>query len=133
MLDLYEGNFIKPYDIGMKGLDDIYKIMTGTFHTITGIPNHGKSIFLDQILLSLAVKENWRFAIFSPEHSTSMHIRRLVQMHLQKNFDEGFTNRMTKEELSQGIEFINDHFFFIETRDIVPNICLLYTSDAADE
>ena len=75
----------------MKGLDDIYKIMTGTFHTITGIPNHGKSIFLDQILLSLAVKENWRFAIFSPEHSTSMHIRRLVQMHLQKNFDEGFT------------------------------------------
>ena len=43
-------------------------------------------------------------------------------MHLQKNFDEGFTNRMTKEELSQGIEFINDHFFFIETRDIVPNI-----------
>lgn len=122
VLDLYEGNFVKPYDIGMKGLDDIYKIMTGTFHTITGIPNHGKSIFLDQILLSLAVKENWRFAIFSPEHSTSMHIRRLVQMHLQKNFDEGFTNRMTKEELSQGIEFINDHFFFIETRDIVPNI-----------
>lgn len=122
VLDLYEGNYVKPYDIGMKGLDEIYKIMTGTFHTITGIPNHGKSIFLDQILLSLAIKEDWRFAVFSPEHSTSMHIRRLVQMYTQKNFDEGFSNRMTKDELSRGIDFINEHFFFIETRDIVPNI-----------
>ena len=120
--DLYDGNYEKPIEIGLKGLDDIYKIMTGTFHTITGIPNHGKSIFLDQILLKLAINHNWKFAIFSPEHSTSMHIRRLTQMYLQKGFDEGFENRMDKEELNKALAFMQDHFYFIETRDSVPNI-----------
>jgi twinkle protein len=120
--DLYDGNYEKPIEIGMKGLDDIYKIMTGTFHTITGIPNHGKSIFLDQILLKLAINHGWKFAMFSPEHSTSMHIRRLTQMYLQKGFDEGFDNRMDKEELNKALAFMQEHFYFIETRDSVPNI-----------
>ena len=97
--DLYEGDYEKPTEIGMHGLDEIYKIMTGTFHVITGIPNHGKSVFLDQILINLAKINGWRFAIFSPEHSTSMHIRRLVQMYLQKPFDEHIKNRMSKTEL----------------------------------
>ena len=120
--DLYDGNYERPIEIGLKGLDDIYKIMTGTFHTITGIPNHGKSIFLDQILLMLAKNHNWKFAIYSPEHSTQMHVRRLVQMQTRKAFDEGFENRMTKEELNKSLEFINKHFYFIETRDSVPTI-----------
>jgi twinkle protein len=120
--DLYDGNYEKPIEIGMKGLDEIYKIMTGTFHVITGIPNHGKSIFLDQILLKLAENFDWKFAMFSPEHSTSMHIRRLSQMYINKNFDDGFHNRMSKQELNQSLKFIHDHFYFIETRDSVPNI-----------
>lgn len=125
IMDLYDGNYIKPIEIGMKGLDDIYKIMTGTFHTITGIPNHGKSIFLDQILLNLAINHDWKFAIFSPEHSTAMHIRRLVQMYKQKSFDEGFENRMDRDELSNAVEFIQNHFYFIETRDSVPDIDMI--------
>ncbi len=123
--DLYDGNYERPTEIGLKGLDDIYKIMTSTFHVITGIPNHGKSVFLDQCLLKLAQNNNWKFAIFSPEHSTSMHIRRLVQMYLGKHFDEGFTQRMTKAELNTGLDFINKHFYFIETKDAIPSIDLI--------
>ena len=120
--DLYHGNYTKPVDIGMAGLDKIYKVMKGTFHTITGIPNHGKSIFMDQVLLKLAANHDWKFAIFSPEHSTPMHIRRLVQMYKEKSFDEGFTNRMSLEELNDAVEFIHDHFYFIETKDTIPDI-----------
>lgn len=123
--DLYEGNYVKPVEIGMGAIDDIYKIMTGTFHCITGIPNHGKSVFLDQVLLNLAKRHNWKFAIFSPEHSTSLHIRRLLQMMQGKAFDSGFENRMSTAELNQGLEFIQKHFYFIETRDSVPDINLI--------
>ena len=63
--------------------------------------------------------------MFSPEHKTSMHIRRMVQMYLQKSFEEGFSNRMTKEELEKGMKWINKHFFFMETHDEVPSIDLL--------
>ena len=120
--ELYDGNYVKPLEIGIQGLDDILKILPSTFHTITGIPNHGKSLFLDQILLSIAENHNWKFAVFSPEHSTQMHIRRLVQMYKGKNFDENFENRMTKAELEEAMDFINKHFFFIETRNSVPDI-----------
>jgi twinkle protein len=123
--DLYEGNYEKPTEIGMEGLDDIYKIMTGTFHVITGIPNHGKSAFADQMLLNLAKRHGWSFALFSPEHSTSMHIRRLVQMYLRKPFDEGLKNRMNKSELNEALEFIHKHFYFIETKDAIPSIELI--------
>ena len=123
--DLYEGNYERPIEVGLKGLDDIYKVMSGTFSVITGIPNHGKSIFLDQILINLALKEDLKFAIFSPEHSTSMHIRRLIQMFLEKSFDEGFAERMTPAELNRGLDFIHNHFYFIETRDAIPSVELI--------
>ena len=123
--DLYEGNYEKPTEIGLEGLDDIYKPMTGTFCVITGIPNHGKSAFLDQCLIKLAENQNWSFALFSPEHSTSMHIRRLLQMYTGKSFDEGFGNRMTKTEMVDALEFIHKHFYFIETKDAIPSIDLI--------
>ena len=125
LLDLYEGRYVKPIEVGMEGLDEIYKIMKGTFHCITGIPNHGKSLMLSHILLSLARKHGWKFAIFSPEHSTAMHLRRLVQIDVQKSFDEGFGQRMTKDEMARSLAFINQHFYFIETRESIPNIDLI--------
>tara|TARA_R110002110_G_scaffold6803_1_gene33869 strand:- start:3385 stop:4155 length:771 start_codon:yes stop_codon:yes gene_type:complete len=109
----------------MGKLDDIYKILPSTFHVITGIPNHGKSLMLDQILLNLASRHGWKFAIFSPEHSTSMHIRRMVQMYCQKAFDEGFGNRMSRAELVEAMSFIDKHFFFIESKDAVPDIDMI--------
>ena len=122
VFDLYLGKYEKPLDIGIEGLNQIYKIIGGTFHVITGIPNHGKSLFLDQILLSMAKNHDWKFAIFSPEHSTPMHIRRLLQMQTGKSFEEGFEQKMTQEEMVSSIELLNEHFFFLETRDAVPSI-----------
>lgn len=120
--ELYDGEYEKPLEIGMQGLDDLYKIMKGTFHVVTGIPNHGKSLFLDQVLVLLAKTHSMRFAIFSPEHSTSMHIRRLLQMVIQKPFEENLDSRMTKEDIATGMEFIHKHFYFIEAKEAVPNI-----------
>jgi len=50
--NIYDGNEQKAFSTGFKELDKIYKIMPSTFNLITGIPNHGKSNFLDQILLN---------------------------------------------------------------------------------
>lgn len=123
--DLYDGNYTKPFTIGMRGLDDIFSVLPSTLCVITGIPNHGKSLFLDQIMMNLAENHEQRFAIFSPEHSTAMHMRRLSTMYIGKSFDESFGDRMSKKELDYALEFINEHFFFIETKDAVPNIGLI--------
>lgn len=123
--DLYEGNYVRALEIGMGELDDIYRILPSTFHCITGIPNHGKSVFLDQVLIKLAEQHSWKFAIFSPEHSTSMHIRRMLQMIKGKSFDEGFENRMSKADVLDGMSFIDKHFYFIESKDAVPDISFI--------
>ena len=122
VIDLYHGNYDRPIEIGYPALDSIYKVMKGTFHVWTGIPNHGKSTFLDQCLIQIAQRYDWKFAMFSPEHSTKMHIRRLAQMVVQKPFDKGVTERMTEEELVQGMAWLQEHFFFIETREHIPSI-----------
>jgi twinkle protein len=70
----------------------------------------------------LAKNHGWKFAVFSPEHSTQFHIRRIAQMYIGKSFDDGFTNRMSREELNTAIDFVHNHFFFIETQDHVPSI-----------
>ena len=120
--NIYDGNEQKAFSTGFKELDKIYKIMPSTFNLITGIPNHGKSNFLDQILLNLAENENWKFAIFSPEHSTPNHIRRLLEKRSRRPFDIGLSARLTQEQLNSGIEFLDDHFRFIENTEEIPNI-----------
>jgi len=122
VMNIYTGNIQKPISTGFQSLDEIYKVMAGTFQLVTGIPNHGKSNFLDQLLLNLARKHNWKLAMFSPEHSASLHIRRLLEKVNEKPFDQGINERMTEDELRSGIEFLNDRFFFIENKDAVPDI-----------
>ena len=123
VIDLYNGNYQKPIEVGMSdNFDNIYKVLKGTFHVVTGIPNHGKSTFLDQMLLSISKQHGWKYAVFSPEHSTQMHLRRLVQMQTNKSFDEDFANRMTREELQKSLDWLNEYFYFIETKDTVPDI-----------
>ena len=120
--NIYDGNEQKAFSTGFKELDKIYKVMPSTFNLITGIPNHGKSNFLDQILLNLAENENWNFAVFSPEHSTPNHIRRLLEKRCRKPFDIGLHARLTQEELNSGVEFLDNHFRFIENTEEIPDI-----------
>ena len=74
------------------------------------------------MLLSISKQHGWKYAVFSPEHSTQMHLRRLVQMQTNKSFDEDFANRMTREELQKSLDWLNEYFYFIETKDTVPDI-----------
>ena len=46
-------------------------------------------------------------------------------MFLEKSFDEGFAERMTPAELNRGLDFIHNHFYFIETRDAIPSVELI--------
>lgn len=122
VVDIYEGRTQKPLSTGFINLDGIYKIMPSTFHLVTGIPNHGKSNFLDQILINMMNEHDWNFAVFSPEHSTPQHIRRLSEKIALKPFDAGINERMTLAELKSAINKIDNHFYFLESGDELPSI-----------
>ena len=120
--NIYNGNISKPVSTGFENLDQIYKVMPSTFTLVTGVPNHGKSNFLDQLLVNLTEKQKWKFLIFSPEHSTANHIRRLSEKIIRKPFDIGPNERMNKDDLQRAIQFLDEKFYFIESKENIPSI-----------
>lgn len=80
---------------------------------ITGIPGHGKSEHLDQILIELALDYNLRGAFFSPENfPTDIHLIKIIEKLSGKNFWS-----MTISEIEQHREWITEHFYFIFPED----------------
>ncbi len=122
ILALYRGEGPQPLTLGMGGLDDHYKIMPGTFHVVTGIPNHGKSNFLEQILMKMAKGHGWKFGIFTPEHRLEQYGSRLLEKASELPFHEGPSMRMTENELLDSLSFVSSHFYYISPKDHTPTI-----------
>jgi twinkle protein len=60
---------ISPKKSVFGNLKDTFSIMMGQLTTITGIPSHGKSSFLDWYLLNLIHEYDYKASIYSPEHN----------------------------------------------------------------
>lgn len=131
VFNIYEGKVQKPLSTGFTELDKIYQVMPSTFCIVTGVPNHGKSNFIDQLAVNMAREHDWKFAVFSPEHSTPNHLRRLAEKVAKKPFDVGPSERMTADDLLGAMQFLNERFYFIESEENVPNIDWLLTKARA--
>ncbi len=103
------------------GFDDLLTFVLGQLTTITGTPSSGKSEFLDDICELLAVKEGWKFGVFSPEnYPISLHLSKLVEKIVGKPFGKAGSeapSRMTAEERDKAMGFIQEHFYFIRPKD----------------
>lgn len=116
MAELYKTGLPVGEHIGQHCIDDHISFLRGHMTTITGIPNHGKSDFLDHIIERLSVIHDWRFGIFSPENfPLSLHVSKLAEKLVGKRFHG--QGRMSEEELNKALEFINEHFYFIRPKD----------------
>lgn len=98
---------------GWPSLDQHYTVVPGQMTVITGWPGSGKSEWLDALLLNLA-RAGWRFALFSPEnHPVEVHVSKFLEKFHGKPFGDGPTERMSEEEVSEGLTEIDDWFSFI--------------------
>ena len=115
--DIYEKGQGKGVSTGFDNLDELYTIVQGQLSVVTGHPASGKSEFIDQIMYNIARKEKWKFAICSFENEPRIHIAKLISKHMGKPFFQGSTDRMTKEEMKKGLDFVHEHFFFLHQAD----------------
>lgn len=63
------------YSTGWWTFDRHLKLFPGEFMVVTGIPGHGKSSWVFNLLANLAAQYDWRSAIFSPEMATVPYLR----------------------------------------------------------
>lgn len=119
--DIYTNGLPKGETIGIDEFDSHISFMPGQMTIITGIPNHGKSEFLDFVHARLAVFKGWRYGIFSPENfPIQLHLSKLIEKIIGKPFGiygKHLYSRMNDSEKNAAREFINKHFFFIRPDD----------------
>ncbi len=112
--DLYREGLKPGASPGWANLYKLYSVNPGEMTIVTGIPGHGKSEVNDNMIINLAKSQGWRFGIFSPENQPlSIHCMKLLEKWNCQPFGDRSKNRMTSEEMFQGLESLQEHFYFI--------------------
>ena len=97
---------VENYSMGFDS-DDLLKIDFGSWTTVTGIPNSGKSDFLDQVCVNMAMQHGFRVGYFAPESFPfEGHIKRIANKLMQKN--------VQVDDLNKCKDFIEEHFFLLK-------------------
>jgi len=112
---LYKNGLSKGAVIGHSKFDDLISWVTGRLCIVTGIPSHGKSEFLDEIIYRLNLKYKWRVAYFSPEnHPLEWHISKVVSKLTGKPFNN---EHLSLKEYDEAVEYLDTNYFFIAPKD----------------
>lgn len=118
LITLYENGMPGGESTSWFSVDSYYTVRQGELTIVTGIPGHGKSELIDALMINLAVKSQWGFAVFSPEnHPVQAHIAKLVQKLIGKPFGKGYQGCMGKEEVLEAYDFLDKYFSFISPPD----------------
>lgn len=122
ILDLYDNGLpetIYPKSYRFKQLKNIFSIMLGQVTTVTGIPSHGKSNFVDDYVLNLINDYNFKCSWFSPEHSPmSLYQTNLMEKVIGRSFwkdktatDGSLSKRITKIEIDEYEQWANEKIY----------------------
>tara|TARA_Y100000114_G_scaffold148925_1_gene162499 strand:+ start:1 stop:1368 length:1368 start_codon:yes stop_codon:yes gene_type:complete len=115
--DIYSNGFAKGESTGYQSVDELYSIVSGQLTVVTGHPSSGKSEFIDQIMVNMAEKSRWKFAICSFENEPRLHIAKLISKHIRRPFFEGMSQRVDRDQLERGKKFVQSNFSFLYQAD----------------
>ena len=110
-LDILYRDGMKP---GLKindPIDDLVSFERGRLYTITGIPGHGKSEFLDYWLVRLNLIHGIKFGYFSPENfPLQLHQSKIVSKIVGQEFNQ---HKMSYSSFVDAVQYISDNFFWV--------------------
>lgn len=102
---------ISPRKKCFGNLKDNFSIMMGQLTTITGIPSHGKSSFLDWYLLNLVQENGFKASIYSPEH---MPLETYMAKHIRLAIGKPFygENKVTHNDIYRYTEWSKEKIYY---------------------
>ena len=106
----------KGLSTGWECLDDLYRISKSEVTVVTGVPNMGKSEWMDALMINLVQDVGWKFGIFSAENfPVKHHLLKLVGKFSGKAFwgDE----RLDEATARNSMAVLDDHIKFIGTQE----------------
>lgn len=113
--EIFEHGFEKGATFGIPSLDEILSIKTGLLHIVTGVPSHGKSFFLNYLLIKLNLLHDWKVAFFSPEfYPVSHHIAQTIETYGGKRFCQDNYSVNVYEKMKG---YLSRNMFWIDPND----------------
>lgn len=114
-LDLFRRGMVRGIPIGFKSLDPYWTLRRGEFTIFHGLPNHGKSAFVDWLMATVAAKFGWKFCLFSPEKdSPEMHMTDIASIYQGQGFWQSSKVRMTEDGALAAQDWMENHFTFLK-------------------
>lgn len=112
--ELYEQGLTAGVSTGWQVLDKYYTVKRGQWTVLVGVPSHGKSSWLDALMVNLAMYHGWKFCICSPENQPiQRHIASLMSQWAGEPFSDGMVGRMSPKTKDEAKAWVNNHFVFI--------------------
>lgn len=112
LVSLWEQGYPEGFDTGWENMDDHFVWHPGMVTLITGIPGHGKTTWLKNVLVRLADRHEWSYLLYSAEEANATFaMTDLVSIRTGKSFfNTPACPRISREEVIENTPFLNDHF-----------------------
>lgn len=114
-----------------RRFNEHFTLHGGEVTVVTGVPLSGKSTFVDNIVMATALNNDWKWCVFSPEHDTLYHVRRLSEIFVGKPFDRNRNGAMSHEDARAAFRFVDEHTVWIGS-DKEPNTLKFLLDNASD-
>ncbi len=103
---LYENGFGQGAGTGWEAFDKLCTFELQRLVVVTGVPGSGKSEWVDELVLRLCLRHDWRVGFFSPENVPIVyHLRKLAEKLLSRRFRAGAG--MTEMLYQHACEFLD--------------------------
>ena len=103
-----ENGLPKGYFTGVTNLDKIFRLDKQRLITVTGVPNCGKSEFVDFLLTTYNKRYGLKSLLYSPENQpVELHLSKLISKYTNKPLAE-----LSSDEIDTAMNYINENFFF---------------------
>lgn len=123
LIDNYRSGTDEGLSTGWANIDKLYRVKTGQWTVITGIPNHGKSEWLDALMVNMITIHSWKFGVFSPEnYPLDRHMSKLLRKVTNKPFGAKYNGAMTEQEVTEGAREFDKYLTFVATDEDNHNI-----------
>lgn len=117
-----ESGHLKGLSTGFPSLDEIYTLKKGYPLFIAGSPHHGKTEFVFDLLINTSKMYGWKHFIYAGETGNVEDViaelaHKYIEKPIRKQVDEVTANSYAMNDFDyvKAIEWINEHFFFLDS------------------
>ena len=115
-IDLLLKPQVQGLSTGWSSVDPHYLVSPSEVTVITGVPNMGKSEWMDSVMINMIQSYGWKFGVFSAENfPVEHHLLKLVGKFTGKPFwgDE----KLDEDTARSSMKILNEHIKFIGTQE----------------